>query len=87
MVFEQSLAAGWNTVTLTVHPLDTSVASVLSSIDGKYDNVWANVNGEWLSYSPTVLPLMNTLAYLDETTTFDIEMNQAATLIVIGTQI
>ena len=83
-VFEQSLVIDWNTVTLTVHPFDTVVANVLSSIEGKYDNVWAEVNGEWLSYSPTVLPLMNTLTYLDETTTFHIEMNQAATLTVIG---
>ncbi len=69
---------------LGVIPFDTKITSVLSSIGGKYDNVWANVNGEWLSYSPTVLPLTSTLKNLDGTFAFYIEMNQAATLTVYG---
>jgi hypothetical protein len=80
-IFEQALSLGWNDVTFnTLLPLDNSIENVLASIEGKYDNVWAYVDGEWLSYSPTVLPSMNTLLYIEEGMTISIEMNQAATL-------
>ena len=47
------LTKRWNEFTLPITPKDTSVASVLSSIEGKYDVVWALKDGQWLSYSPT----------------------------------
>ena len=83
-VFTKSLTEGWNTVALTIQPEDTAVASVLYSIEGKYNNVWAEVNGNWLSYSPTVLPLTNTLKYLEGGMTFIIQMIQDATLTITG---
>ncbi len=84
-VYERSLNVGWNTVMLSVRPFNTEITSVLSSISGKYDNVWADVNGQWLSYSPTVLPLTSTLKHLDGSVAFHIEMNRAGTLTVVGT--
>jgi hypothetical protein len=85
--YQKSLSSGWNTFQLTVHPTDTSTASVLSSISGRYENVWAKVNGEWKTYSPTVLPWTNTLKNIDETMTVYIEMKQSATLRVTGEKI
>ncbi len=78
------LEKGWNELIIYYEPENTEISNVLSSIGGKYDNVWAQVDGQWLSYSPTVLPLTSTLNYLEEGMTFQIEMNQAGVLTVIS---
>lgn len=86
-----ALVQGWNLVSFNVHPVDTSLASVLSSIAGKYDLVYAwdatgasAGSGNWLKadnipYSP------DSLTALDETMGFWIHMTAADSLDVQGT--
>jgi len=79
-VFEQNLSVGWNQVYFLGVPEDNSVENVLDSIDGLYTNVWAYVDGVWISYSPTVMPEMNTLTEINPGMTINIEMNSEGTL-------
>ncbi|MEJ5223874.1 MAG: PKD domain-containing protein [Anaerolineales bacterium] len=82
-----SLVPGWNLVSFTLHPQDTSIAAVLASIADKYDLVYAwdaSVStNNWKKYDPAV-PYASTLTTLDETRGFWIHMTSAATLNVVG---
>ncbi len=82
-----SLVPGWNLVSFNLHPQDTSIATVLASISGKYDLVYAwdgSVStNNWKKYDPAV-PFGNTLTTLDETKGFWIHMTSAETLNVVG---
>lgn len=82
-----SLVPGWNLVAFNLHPQDTSIATVLSSISGKYDLVYAwdgSVStNNWKKFAPAV-PFGNTLTTLDEKMGFWIHMTSAATLNVVG---
>jgi hypothetical protein len=87
-----SLANGWNLVSFNVHPVNTSIATVLSSITGDYDLVYAwdasgahSSSGNWLKFDPGMPPELNSLTNLDETTGFWIHMTSAQTLNVVGT--
>jgi len=82
--FQQSLTQGWNTITLTIHPKNTDITNVLSSIEGKYKNVWLYRDGKWLDYSPTVMPWLSNLKDIYEGETFQIEMTQSGTLYIVG---
>jgi hypothetical protein len=79
------LVAGWNLVSFRLHPVDTSITSVLSSISGQYSLVyaWDAANGKWLIYDPT-LGALNDLNNLDESMGFWIRMKSAQTLVVSG---
>ncbi len=84
------LVAGWNLVSFHVHPADTATASVLDSIAGNYDLVYAwdaagghPGSGNWVKYDPNV-GFGNTLTALDETMGFWIHMTTADTLVVQG---
>ncbi|MBK8419008.1 MAG: hypothetical protein IPL17_09205 [Anaerolineales bacterium] len=48
------LTVGWNLVSFNVHPTNTDIATVLSSIDGNYDLVYAwdatSSSNNWLMY-------------------------------------
>ena len=79
-----ALVAGWNLVSFNVHPADTDPAVVLASISGKYDLVYAWVNGAWQHYDPAQ-GFGNTLGSLDESMGFWVEMTTPDTLIVTGT--
>lgn len=83
-----SLVPGWNLVSFTVHPEDTSIATVLSSISGNYDLVYAwdamRASNNWLIYDPSMPPFLNSLTLLDETMGFWIHMTAADTLEVTG---
>jgi uncharacterized repeat protein (TIGR02543 family) len=91
---EISLFSGWNLVSFDLHPVDTSIAAVLSSIDGKYNLVYAwdatgasSGSGNWLKYDPTGQAYQNSLHNLDEKMGFWIHMTAGGTLQVTGTVI
>ena len=86
------LVAGWNLISFKVHPENTAIATVLSSIDGNYDLVYAwdatgahSASGNWMKYAPPPAPpYANTLTDLDETMGFWIRMTTEDTLDVTG---
>ena len=85
-----SLYTGWNLISFNLHPVDTTIETVLSNISGSYDLVYAwdatgahSTSGNWMSYDPH-RPFGNTLANLNETMGFWIHMTAPATLNVVG---
>ena len=84
-----TLLTGWNLVSFNLHPADTAVTAVLSSIDGSYDLVYAwdaglaSNNWQRADNNP-VSP--DTLTVLDETRGFWIHMTAPATLNVYGSK-
>lgn len=85
-----SLQVGWNLVSFRLHPLNTTVSAVLSSISGNYDLVYAwdstgghSGSGNWLK-ADNVPMTADTLTNLDETMGFWIHMTTADTLDVVG---
>jgi hypothetical protein len=88
-----TLVQGWNLVSFNVHPTDTAIAAVLSSINGNYNLVYAwdatganSASGNWLKYAPPPAPpYPNTLNNLDETMGFWIYMTAPDILDVVGT--
>ena len=88
-----SLAPGWNLVSFDLHPMNTGIVSVLSSIAGNYDLVYGwdaagghPSSGNWMKYDPTA-PFGNSLSSLDETMGFWIRMTVADTLDVVGAEV
>ncbi len=87
------LAVGWNLISFNVHPDNTAIATVLSSIAGNYNLVYAwdatgahSASGNWVKYAPPpAAPYANTLSNLDETMGFWVRMTAADTLEVTGT--
>jgi parallel beta-helix repeat protein len=88
-VYSIPLVTGWNLISFNVHPDNTDITSVLSSIDGNYDLVYAwdatgahSGAGNWMRYAPGIPG--NTLSTLDETQGFWIRMTTADTLDIVG---
>jgi hypothetical protein len=86
-----SLTTGWNLVSFNLHPVNTDIANVLSSLVGNYDLVYAwdatgahSTSGNWMKYAPTAPPYSNSLTNLDEKMGFWIHMTSADTLDVVG---
>jgi hypothetical protein len=86
-----ALKAGWNLVSFNLQPEDASIASVLSSVAGHYDLVYAwdasgahADSGNWLKYAPNGQPYQNSLSRLDAGMGFWIHMTAADTLKVTG---
>jgi uncharacterized repeat protein (TIGR02543 family) len=81
-----TVAPGWNLVSFYIHPADTGIATVLSSIAGNYDLVygWKASDGTWMKYDPTA-GYGNTLNNLDETMGFWVHMTTGDTLEISGT--
>ena len=83
-----SLEPGWNLVSFNVQPTSTVIATVLSSLTGNYDLVYAwnagVASNNWMKYSPTAPGYSNSLNNLDETMGFWIHMTAADTLEVTG---
>ena len=83
-----SLVQGWNLVSFNVQPTSTAIATVLSSLAGNYDLVYAwdagATSNNWLKYSPTAPGYSNSLNNLDEKMGFWIHMTAADTLNVTG---
>ncbi len=91
LIHSISLVAGWNLISFSVHPENTDIATVLSSIDGNFDLVYGwdatgahSSSGNWLKYDPAALPFLNSLTDLDERMGFWIHMTSADTLDVVG---
>lgn len=90
LIHSVALVSGWNLVSFNVHPMDTTIAAVLSSISGKYDLVYAwdatgahSSSGNWLK-ADTIPMSQDSLTDLNETMGFWIHMNSASTLRVSG---
>lgn len=77
---------GWYLLSLTSEPEDNSISSVLESIDGKYDKVWAYVNGAWKLYDPDN-PEFSDLQELSAGQGFWILINEASALTTFGTDV
>jgi parallel beta-helix repeat protein len=77
--YEIPLHKGWNLISLPLIQSDTSITSVLSSIDGNYNKImWYNASkGKWHSND-------GDLTNLDHTMGFYIHMKNDDTLIVVG---
>ncbi len=85
------LYAGWNLVSFNLHPSNTAIATVLSSINGNYNLVYAwdatgahSSGGNWVKYDPTGPGYQNSLLELDQTIGFWIHMTAADTLEING---
>jgi hypothetical protein len=78
-----SLSQGPNLISLYRQPGDTDIASVLSSISGKYTSVWAFIDNTWRAYDP-VNPGFSDLTTMDAGRGYWVEMNESATMIVTG---
>ncbi len=87
--FSLPLQAGWNLVSLPIHPADTAASAVLAPIAGSYDLVYAyDAAGgadPWRRYNPAVPAPLNDLSQLDEHMGFWIHTIAAVTLTVSGT--
>ena len=81
------MVLGWNLVSIDVHPTNTDIVSVLESIAGSYDLVyaWDATSGLWVKYAPNV-GYGNTLTTLDETMGFWVRMTSLDMLVLSGTQ-
>jgi len=77
-IYKKDLIKGWNEINVSLVPLNKSIGNFLFSVNGLYSNVWSNVNGEWLSYSPSVLPGMNTLLNVSVGMSLQVEMKENA---------
>ncbi len=86
-----ALVPGWNLVSFNLSPSNTGIATVLSSINSKYDLVYAwdasgghSSSGNWMKYSPTAPDYSNSLNSVDQRMGFWIHMTAAGTLDVAG---
>jgi hypothetical protein len=77
------LVSGWNLVSLPAQPADTAIASVLSSIAGAYQVVWAYPNQSWKLYDPND-PNGSTLTTMQAGSGYWIKMTDPKTLSVPG---
>ncbi len=86
---ELVLYEGWNFISIPMVLNNNAITSVLSSIQGNYDIVWAydasDTSDHWKSYDPSAPPWSNELDSIDEKMGFWIKMICTDTLIVDGT--
>ena len=82
-----NLAYGWNLISLCLQPLNTQRGSVMSSVEGKYDSIWAYDAAQsiWLKYDVDGPPFLNNLDGMESGMGYMVMMNQSGTLIVQGT--
>ena len=80
------LAAGWNLISLYLQPNDTRLSSVLFSIEGKYDSIWAYdaITDQWRRNVIGAPLFLNDLEEMEAHLGYWTMMNQPATLIVQG---
>jgi sugar lactone lactonase YvrE len=77
------LNTGWNLVSLSEHPTDTSISNVLNTIADKYISVWAYIDGSWKVYDPEN-PGFSDLTTIEAGKGYWINMSSTATLAVSG---
>lgn len=80
------MAAGWNMISLCLQPIDTQLTSVMSSVEGKYDSIWAYDAdlAKWLKYDAGAPEFLNDLHEMESCKGYWIMMNQPGTLVVQG---
>ncbi len=82
------LLAGWNMVSINIHPLSTAATDVLASLEGNYDLVYAwdasLTSNNWLRADNIPFSEDN-LTHIDETTGLWIHLTAPDTLEVTGT--
>ena len=83
-----ALSSGWNLVSVSRHPGDTSLTAVLSTIEGKYDLVYAyhasDAADPWKKYNTAAPSFLNDLTDIDETMGLWIRATEPVTLTVSG---
>lgn len=79
---EVNLVSGWNLISIPVDPINKSITSVLSSIEGKYLSVWAYGQSGWERY--VVGASGNNLSTMEAGRGYWIKMAQSAKLTVTG---
>ena len=83
-----SLQPDWNLLSLPLVPTDTSIGTVLSSISGNYDLVYAydgcDIADPWKRYDVNAPPYANDLTNLDEKMGIWIRVTDTPTLTVLG---
>jgi hypothetical protein len=79
-----SLKQHWNLISIPVQPTDTSISSVLSSINGKYLAVYAYDGNNYEAYIPGASS--NPLKKIEAGRGYWVYMNDAATLTVEGSE-
>jgi hypothetical protein len=82
------LTAGWNLISICREPLDASIDSVLSSIQGEYYAIWTYdaITGQWLRYIVGGPADQNGLYEIRSGIGYWVRMKQPGNLIVQGTQ-
>ena len=77
---------GWNLISLLEQPQNTSIDSVLSSIQGEYDSIWKYDPGAgWRWYLPGV-PYASNVTEMESGMGYWILVNQSCSLAVQGVQ-
>ncbi len=83
------LQPGWNLVSFSLHPVDTTIREVLSSVNDNYTIVYAwdasVSSNNWLMFDPNAPDWTQTLFELDEAMGFWIYMLGGSTLTIKGT--
>jgi len=86
--FEIKLESGWNLISLPLMPEDTSITSLLSTINDNYSIVWvynaSDTSDHWKKYDPSV-PFGNDLISMEPGKGYWIMMTSDDTLNIGGT--
>ena len=82
------LVSDWNLVSIPLHPDNTAIADLLSSIEGNYELVYAFdcSTKSWKIYDPSNPPFANTLSKIDEKMGLWIKMTAGDTLVIHGSE-
>ncbi len=81
------LSKGWNLISLPVKPLNNTIDSVLSQIDGKWTDVFTYSNGRWIYKSEYMNKWFGNLDKMDVGIGYWIKVSEDANLTVIGDEI
>ena len=76
---------GWNLISLPLQPSNTAITNVLGSISGKYTSTWAYQNDSWKVFD-SANPGLSDLSILETGWGYWLDMTEAATLSVTGTE-
>lgn len=79
---EISLKQGANLFSIPVLPADTSIETVLKSLEGRYKTVWSYENNNWENYTPD--SSFNTVSDIKPGLGYWISMNEPGVLSITG---
>ncbi|MBF0474662.1 MAG: hypothetical protein HQK59_02345 [Deltaproteobacteria bacterium] len=78
-----SMNIGWNLVSLCRQPADTTLATVVAPIAGKFVSIWTSVGGAWKMYDPAN-PGFSDLTTIESGKGYWFNMTQGGVLSVSG---